>query len=132
MFVQEDWQVDKIEETGRASSLDRIFREEFGYGINAYGAQGYSNVWVIYDALERSGSADKNKIRNALAETNITKGPALITGYQKISFNEKGQSLEAHGVVSQNQGGKRVTVWPQPNRLKGSKLIWPIPPWDQR
>ena len=132
MFVQEDWQVDKIEQTGRAKSLDRIFREEFGYGINAYGAQGYSNVWVIYDALERSGSADKDKIRNALAKTNITEGPALITGYQKISFNEKGQSLEAHGVVSQNQGGKRVTVWPQPNRLKGSKLIWPIPPWNER
>jgi branched-chain amino acid transport system substrate-binding protein len=132
MFVQEDWQVDKIEVAGRAKTLNSVFEKEFGYGINAYGAQGYSNVWVIYDALERSGSADKDNIREALAKTNITSGPALVTGYQKISFNEKGQSLEAHGVVSQNQRGKRVTVWPQPNRLKGSRLIWPIPSWNQR
>ncbi|MBW2309298.1 MAG: ABC transporter substrate-binding protein [Deltaproteobacteria bacterium] len=132
MFVQEDWQVDQLEVMGWAHMANKMFKEKLGYNINAYGAQGYSNVWVIYDALERAGSTDKEKIRKALASTNITSGPALITGYQKISFDENGQNVDAHGVISQNQGGKRISLWPLANRPSGAKVIWPIPSWDKR
>ncbi len=117
---------------GWARLANRPFRKELGYDLNAYGAQGYSNVWVIYDALERAGSADRDRIRDALADTNITSGPALITGYQKISFDENGQNVNAHGVISQNQAGKRVTLWPLANRPAGAKVVWPVPSWSER
>ncbi len=132
MFVQEDWQIDHLEVMGWARLANRPFRKELGYDLNAYGAQGYSNVWVIYDALERAGSADRDRIRDALADTNITSGPALITGYQKISFDENGQNVNAHGVISQNQAGKRVTLWPLANRPAGAKVVWPVPSWSER
>jgi len=132
MFVQEDWPVDRIERDNRLRMLDQRFKNTLGSGIDAYGAQGYSNVYVIYDALERSGSTDREKIRDALAKTNITKGPALITGYQKISFDQTGQNVYAHGVVSQNQNGRRVTLWPGANRLPSAKPVWPVPPWNKR
>ena len=132
MFVQEDWPIDRKNSNSRVQMLDKKFKAKLGFGIDAYGAQGYSNVYVIYDALERSGSAKREKIRDALEKTNITGGPALITGYQKISFNKKGQNENAHGVVSQNQKGRHVTLWPMANRLPGSKPVWPVPAWDMR
>lgn len=132
MFVQEDWQVDQLEVMGWAHMVSKKFEKELGYPLNAYGAQGYSNAWVIYDALERAGSVDKDKIKAALAKTNITSGPALITGYQKISFDKEGQNVDAHGVISQNQKGERVSLWPLANRPSGAKVIWPIPAWGKR
>jgi branched-chain amino acid transport system substrate-binding protein len=112
--------------------VNKRFKDILGYHLNAYGAQGYSNMWVIYDALERAGSADKDKIRDALAKTNITCGPALIVGYQKISFDENGQNPDAHGVISQNINGKRVSMWPKANRPSGAKPVWPVPKWGER
>jgi branched-chain amino acid transport system substrate-binding protein len=89
-------------------------------------------MWIIYDALERAGSAEKDKIRDALSKTNITSGPALITGYQRIFFDSEGQNPEAHGVISQNLDGNRVTVWPMANRPQDAKPVWPIPKWEER
>jgi branched-chain amino acid transport system substrate-binding protein len=134
MFVQEDWQIDKMEgiAAGPIYEGNRRFKELMGYAMNAYGAQGYSNMYVIYDALERAGSPDRNKIRDALAATNITRGQALIMGYQKIAFDRDGQNVDAHGVISQNQGGKRISMWPMANRPSGASPIWPIPSWKSR
>ena len=134
MFVQEDWQIDKLEgiASGPLYEGNRRFKELLGYAMNAYGAQGYSNTYVIYDALERAGSPEREKIREALAATNITRGPALIMGYQKIAFDRDGQNVDAHGVISQNQGGKRITMWPLANRPPGAAPVWPIPSWKNR
>ena len=99
LFVQEDWQVDRIkaDPTPELQDANARFKKEFGYEINSYGAQGLSNLYVIKDVLERSASADKEKIRSALAATDITSGPALSIGYQRISFDEQGQNTHAHG-----------------------------------
>jgi len=132
MFVQDDWQVDMLEVMGWARGANKMYKERLGFDINAYGAQGYSNMWVIYDALERAGSTDKEKIREALVKTNITSGPALITGYQKISFDENGQNTFAHGVISQNIEGKKISMWPLANRPAYAKVAWPVPAWSER
>ncbi len=134
MFVQEDWQIDKMEgiDSGPLHEGNLQFKELIGYAMNAYGAQGYSNMYVIYDALERAGSPEREKIRAALAATNIGSGPALIMGYQKIAFDGDGQNVDAHGVISQNQGGKRISMWPLANRPPGATPVWPIPPWKSR
>ena len=134
LFVQEDWQVDRIkaDPTPELQDANARFKKEFGYEINSYGAQGLSNLYVIKDVLERSASADKEKIRSALAATDITSGPALSIGYQRISFDEQGQNTHAHGVISQNIRGERRTVWPMENRLKDTKPVWPLPAWAQR
>lgn len=132
MFVQEDWQIDMTDIMGWAHGLSARTQKDLGYPLCNYVAQGYMPIWIAYDALERAGSLDRDKIRDALAKTNITSGPGLIMGYQKISFDEQGQNVDAHGVISQNQKGKHIGLFPVANRAPGSKVIWPIPPWSQR
>jgi branched-chain amino acid transport system substrate-binding protein len=132
MFVQEDFQIDITDVQPWTQAVSKKAKEVLGYDLNAYVAQGYSDVYVIADALERAASADKEKIRDALAKTNITSGPALITGYNRIAFDATGQNLDSHGAISQNLNGKRATVWPASNRAKDLKYVWPIPAWKDR
>ncbi len=132
MFVQEDFQFDITDVVEWTRPVDKKFSDMLGYGITAYGAQGYSAVYTLYDVLQRAGSLDKEKIRDAFSKTNITSGPALIMGWQKIAFDKDGQNVDAHGVISQNLKGKRTTVWPVANRPKGMKPAWPIPSWKER
>ena len=132
MFVQEDFQIDITDVADWTKPIDRKFNEMLGYGLTSYGSQGYSALWTIYDVLQRVGSLDKEKIREAFATTNITSGPALIMGWQKIAFDKDGQNVDAHGVISQNFKGKRTTIWPVANRPKGVKPVWPIPAWNER
>jgi branched-chain amino acid transport system substrate-binding protein len=88
----------------------------------------YASMYVLKDALERAGSADRNKIRDALASTNITEGPAMILPLpqNKITFDKNGQ-LETSAVMSQVQNGKFVSVWPFD--IAASKMIWPLEKW---
>ena len=55
--------------------------------MSAYVSQGISAAYVIQDALERGKSADREKLREAIAATDITEGPALFPGYQRIKFD---------------------------------------------
>jgi len=132
MFVQEDFQIDITELVDWTKPVDKKFTEMLGYPLTSYGAQGYSAIYTIYDVLQRAGSLDKEKIREAFAKTNITSGPALIMGWQKIAFDKDGQNVDAHGCISQNFKGKRTTIWPVANRPKGVKPVWPIPAWKDR
>ncbi|MDM0035750.1 ABC transporter substrate-binding protein [Variovorax sp. J22P271] len=133
-FVQEDWQVDALEtnKDPLLADADKRTRAALGYGMSAYVSQGLSSVYVIKDALERAKSADRDKLRDALAATDITSGPALFPGYQRIKFDAAGQNTFAHGVISENIGGKRRTVWPSENRAADTKPVWPVPAWAQR
>ncbi|WP_144108251.1 ABC transporter substrate-binding protein [Paraburkholderia sp. BCC1886] len=133
-FVQEDWQIDILDNNKdpRLAEADQRTKQMLGYGMSAYTAQGLSAAYVIADALERAKSADREKLRDALAATDITSGPALFTGYQRIKFDASGQNTFAHGVISENLGGKRRTIWPVANRAPGIKPVWPVPTWSQR
>jgi len=132
MFVQEDAQIDIMDAQPWTREIDKKTKDILGYGLCAYVQMGYSDIYVVADALERAGSADKEKIRDALAKTDITSGPALITGYQRIKFDPTGQNTFSHGAISENLNGKRTTVWPVANRPKGVKPVWPVPAWKDR
>lgn len=133
-FVQEDWQIDILEvnKDPLLHDADKRARAELGYGLSAYGAQGIAVTYVFKDALERAASADRDKLRDAVANTDITSGPALFAGYQRVKFDADGQNTFAHGAISQNINGKRRTVWPAENRGADVKPVWPVPKWAAR
>lgn len=133
-FVQEDWQVDMLDvnKDPLLHEMNDFTKKQLGYDMSAYVAQGITSVYVIKDALERAASSDREKLREALAQTDITEGPALFTGYQRIKFDENGQNTFAHGVISQNLNGKRRAIWPIENRADDVTPAWPVPKWSER
>ncbi len=119
-------------DVNRPSSQDvnNKFKEKYGYAMNAEAVKAYVGMYIIADALERAASAEPEKIREALAATDINQGVTQMYAAQ-TKFDETGQMINAPIVICQYQkvDGKmeRITVWPQEEARVGSHIVWPYP-----
>ena len=82
--------------------------------------QSIAALEVYQRAIEKAGSLDPQKVRDAIAQTNI------VTAYGPIRFNELGQNVAKGMTVVQIQNSKPVVVYPA-NAAK-AKFIYPLPP----
>ncbi len=101
----------KFTETGR--ELNNRFRKRFGFDITGDSAYAYQAVWVLKDALERAASPDRKRLREALAETSLPKGPHMVLPSERIHFDASGQNESARLFIVQIQRGELVPVWPR-------------------
>lgn len=69
-------------------------------------------VHIIAAALEEAGSREPQAVRDALAEIEITEGPATMLAPETIKFADNGLLEGAVPVIIQWQDGKPVTVAP--------------------
>ena len=80
-------------------------------------AQASAAVYVFKDAFERAGSLDKEKVRDAIAATE------LDTFYGKIKFAPEGNNIAKPMVLRQIQNGEYNVV--APSGFASHKLNWP-------
>lgn len=114
-----------------AKETNEKFKKLYGYNLTGESVDAYAAMYVLVDALERAASTDLKAIRDALAKTRLTRGPAMIVGYDAIEFDESGQNKHAALVMVQvndlGKGLERITVWPKASRRAGYKPVFPIP-----
>ncbi len=93
---------------GTAADYDKLFKRTYeGYKNVPYqSAQASAAVMVWKDAFERANSFDTEKVRNAIAATD------LQTFYGRIKFSERGNNIAKPMVLRQIQNGKLVVVAP--------------------
>jgi branched-chain amino acid transport system substrate-binding protein len=72
----------------------------------------YVHVLILKEALERAGTADRNKVNAAIHAMDMTDGPALFFPGHHLQYDEKGRRMGAEMVMVQWQGGRPVTVYP--------------------
>jgi branched-chain amino acid transport system substrate-binding protein len=90
-------------------------------GLNTYG-----DMWVLKEAVERAGAADRVKVAEAIRTMNLTTGPAALSYPGPIRFDENGRRQDVPMIFAQWQEGAPVTVFPpelalaKPFWLKGS------------
>lgn len=102
-----------------AAEFAELFKRDFGYEPDYHPPQSSAALLVYHHALQKVGKLDPQKVRDAIAETDI------MTFYGPIRFNEKGQNIAKSMAVIQIQGGKPVVVYP-PTHAQG-KFIYPMP-----
>ncbi|WP_040205185.1 ABC transporter substrate-binding protein [Neobacillus jeddahensis] len=73
-----------------------------GASPNAFNALGYDSVYLLADAIERAGSTDSSKIKDALAKT---KDLSLVTGIVTI---DKNHNPIKSATVLEYKDGKQV------------------------
>lgn len=129
LFDIVEWETD-VNKPG-AKETNEKFKKLYGYNLTGESVDAYVAMYVLADALERAASTDPKAIRDALAKTRLTKGPAMIVGYDAIEFDESGQNKHAALVMVQvndlGKGLERITVWPKASRRAGYKPVFPIP-----
>jgi branched-chain amino acid transport system substrate-binding protein len=102
------------------------FRKRTGEAFMAQdGANGYGDMWVLKEAIERAKAPDREKVAQAMREIDIPINEGIGRYYSggKLKFDEKGDRVNAGVMIVQWQGGKIFAVWP-PAKAKGIKAIW--------
>lgn len=103
----------------KAQKLLSDYKEEYGEDMSVHAIYGYESIKVIADALERAGSTDSKDLRNALAETKYE--DTILPQDGPIEFDEKGENINAAGVMIQIQNGEQKVVFPE--EFAESKIV---------
>lgn len=88
--------------TPEIQSFVKKYKEKFGETPDGLAALGYDAARVLFDAMQRAGTTDGSKLRDAIATTKDFKG---VTG--SISINEKRDAVKP-AVIVEMKGGKPV------------------------
>lgn len=105
---------------GTAEDFAQAFEQAYRYEAPAQAAQSSAAVLVFADALKRAQSLDPEKVRDAIAATEIE------TFYGPIQFDAAGCNVAKSAILTQIQNGKHVVV--APAHLAQGKPIVPSRP----
>ncbi len=129
LFDIVEWETD-VNKPG-AKETNAKYKAKYGQNLAGEAVDAYLAMYVLKDALERAGSLDPAKIREALATTNLKSGPGMIVGYDAVEFDQAGQNKHAALVLVQindiGSGMERITVWPKAARRAGYAPVFPMP-----
>ncbi|MGH8786152.1 MAG: amino acid ABC transporter substrate-binding protein [Cupriavidus necator] len=109
---------------GTADQYAQRFEKEYRYEAPYQAAESTAAVLAFADAFERAGSFDTEKVRDALAKTD------LMTFYGPLKFDQSGKNIAKSMVLYQVQDGKFKVV--APGKWASSKVIYPAPAWARR
>jgi branched-chain amino acid transport system substrate-binding protein len=109
---------------GDSKNYAEMFKKTYNYEPPYQAAESTASVEVFADAIARAGSLDRDKVRDALAKTD------LMTFYGPVKFDESGKNVAKSMVMYQVQKGDYVVV--APSKWATAKPIYPAPTWAQR
>ena len=94
------------------TKVNAIFKKHSnGRDLSDVPARVFTGMMTLLDAINRAGSTDPEKIRAALAATDIP-ADQLIVPYKGIKFDAKGQNDLVRPILMQVQKGKYCTIYP--------------------
>ncbi len=111
-------------QSARARSVFAAYQKKFDATMSNHSVQGYQVTFVLKDGLERAGSTDRDKLRDAIAKTNLTDH---ILTQESIRFDDSGEAINATPALIQVQNGKPVVVGPA--KYAEAKPVFPVPKW---
>ena len=113
---------------GNGKKYDKDFTKEYGYAPPYQAAESSAALLVYKDAFERANSFDTEKLRGALAKTDMQ------TFYGNIKFGSGGQNTAKPMVLFQVRckGDKCENKVVAPTKWASAKLVHPVPSWSKR
>jgi branched-chain amino acid transport system substrate-binding protein len=109
---------------GAREFVEAHHREYPGADLSYQTAAGYAGCQVLTEAVKRTGSLDRERVREAILKLDFN------TVFGAFKVDADGLQTAHKMVTIQWQEGKRVIVWPE--ELAQAKPRFPTPPWSQR
>ncbi|MGO4711696.1 ABC transporter substrate-binding protein [Bradyrhizobium sp. 2TAF24] len=103
--------------------VNEMFKARAGRDLNDNTSRQLMAILVLADAIDRAKSTDGEKIRAALAATDIP-GDRTIMPWKRVKFGADGQNADADPVLIQYIGGKFVTIYP--TAVAVAEPLWPM------
>lgn len=104
---------------GSAADFAELFEETYGYAPPYQAAESAAAVQVFADAFERAGELDRQKVRDALAATD------MMTFYGPIDFDETGKNIAKPMALYQVLDGEYTVV--APSKVAATDAVVPRP-----
>jgi branched-chain amino acid transport system substrate-binding protein len=108
--------------------INEMYKAKTGRDLDDTSGRNMQSFLALADALNRAGSTEPEKIRDALAKTDL-KPDQLMMGYNGVKFDETGQNILASTYLIQLKGKEYQLVWP--DKAAAAKLDWPMKGWKQ-
>lgn len=123
------WSADLAQAKPIIGLVNDLYRQKYGANLTGNSSRAFTALMVLADAINRAGSTEPAKIRQALLDTNMPP-EQLIMPWDGVKFDPAtGQNTLARGIIVQIQDQTYHTVWPWD--LATVDLVWPMPPWGQ-
>ena len=106
--------------------INEMYKAKTGRDLDDTSGRNMQGFLALAEAIDRAGSADPEKIRQALTKTDL-KPDQLMMGYQGIKFDGTGQNIRAAIYLIQLHGNRYELVWPE--QAAASQLQWPMGGW---
>jgi branched-chain amino acid transport system substrate-binding protein len=107
--------------------LAKKYLDRFKEPLDSTSAGGFTAIAVLWDALERAGSADRKKLRDALAATQLKTGEKMYMQLRGAKFTASGENERAGGLVFVVKDKTWVTV--APKEFAKTQAPFPKPRW---
>ncbi|MDD2553056.1 MAG: ABC transporter substrate-binding protein [Desulfotomaculaceae bacterium] len=103
------------------------YKQKYGKEPDYHGAQAYTTMYIIADALGRATDLTSPGIQKAMKETdfNSIMGPIKFEDWEGFTNQNKPITY-----VVQWDKGKLEVVWPED--VKSASYVYPVPNWNER
>jgi branched-chain amino acid transport system substrate-binding protein len=101
--------------------INEMYKKKTGVDLDDPSGRGLQGFLTMAEAINRAGSTDPAKIQAALRATDL-KANQVVTGYNGVKFDAKGQNTLGSSLLTQMQGGTYVPVWPKDKAAGEIKL----------
>src|ERR1700759_1427564 len=118
------WDIGKPGST--TAKINELYKAKTGRDLDDTSARNMQAMLVLGEALNRAGSTDPEKIRDALSKTDL-KPEQLMMGYNGVKFDQTGQNSMASTYLIQLKDKAYKLVWP--DSAAEAKLEWPMKGW---
>ena len=108
------WNLNSKNITSNSTLTDvtKRYRERYKTFMPEQAGEAYAGIWALADAMEAAGSADPQKVRDALSKLDITSGGGSFMQPGEVKFGPNGENVKVSPVMIQWQNGVPVTVYP--------------------
>lgn len=104
--------------------LNAEHKAKFGRPADPNTGPAYASIQILAAAIEKAGTLDTTKIRDAIAATDT------MTLIGKVKFRPDGTAIDPYPASVQWLGGAQKLVWPK--EFKETDFVYPAPAWKNR
>jgi branched-chain amino acid transport system substrate-binding protein len=107
--------------------LGKLYRQRWSEDMDSTAAGGFTALAVIWEGLERAGSTDGKKLRDAIAGVDMKTGDRMYLQLRGAKFEPNGENERAGGLVFVIRNKTWLPV--APAEFAKAKAIYPKPNW---
>lgn len=130
VITRSPFNLDMAARIPKINEVNKMFKKHSGgREMTEVPARAFTGFLTLLEAINRAGSTNPEKIRQALVKTNIP-ADQLIMPWYGIRFGKDGHNQLVRGILMQVQNGRYCTIYPF--EMAACEVVYPMPTWDQK